>query len=244
MLAKSLTRFGALYKKQMREMAPEMVVIGGAAVLVSLVLYLKVGSIPMAVAIAMFMVMGLAFFLPIVSSFRLGQEWNNHTIYLMMSLPVGGSMILGSRLAALLTQYVFGTLIVGICGLLLVIGLAPEPIYNDLDLDLILPYLDIAVLLYLVTIAWMGYLISVSFFSQIIGKLVSRFSGLVTIVTFFATLWLSGKVMGLMFGHQHTAIPAPDLMAQLLWILLGVIALVAAVIMALSIWVYNRRVEL
>ena len=66
----------------------------------NLVLYLKVGSMPMAVAITMFMVMGLAFFCPIVSSFRLGQEWNNHTIYLMMLLPVGG-MILGSRLAAL-----------------------------------------------------------------------------------------------------------------------------------------------
>lgn len=150
-------------------------------------------------------------------------------------------MILGSRLAALLTQYVFGTLIVGFCGLLLVIGLAPEPVYTYLDL--VRPYLDIAVLLYLVTIVWMGYLISVSFFSQIIGKLVSRFSGLVTIITFFATLWLSGKVMGLMLGQQ-TVIAAPDLTAQFLVMLLGVIALVAAVILALSIWVYNRRVEL
>jgi len=225
----------------MREMAPEMIVIGGAAVLVSLVSYLRMGSIHTAVLIAMLMVMGLACFLPIVSSFRLGQEWNNHTIYLMMSLPVGGGMILGSRLAALLTQYVFGTLIVGFCGLLLVIGLAPEPVYTYLDL--VRPYLDIAVLLYLVTIVWMGYLISVSFFSQIIGKLVSRFSGLVTIITFFATLWLSGKVMGLMLGQQ-TVIAAPDLTAQFLVMLLGVIALVAAVILALSIWVYNRRVEL
>lgn len=241
MLAKSFSRFGALYNKQMREMAPEMIVIGGAAVLVSLVSYLRMGSIHTAVLIAMLMVMGLACFLPIVSSFRLGQEWNNHTIYLMMSLPVGGGMILGSRLAALLTQYVFGTLIVGFCGLLLVIGLAPEPVYTYLDL--VRPYLDIAVLLYLVTIVWMGYLISVSFFSQIIGKLVSRFSGLVTIITFFATLWLSGKVMGLMLGQQ-TVIAAPDLTAQFLVMLLGVIALVAAVILALSIWVYNRRVEL
>jgi hypothetical protein len=240
-LAKSFSRFGALYNKQMREMAPEMIIIGGAAVLVSLVLYLKIGSIDTAILIAMMMVMGLAFFLPIVSSFRLGQEWNNHTIYLMMSLPVGGSMILGSRLAALLTQYVFGTLIVSICGILLVIGLAPEPFYTYLDL--VWPYLYTAVLLYLITIAWIGYLISVSFFSQIIGKLVNRFSGLVTFITFFATLWLSGKVMGLMLGQQ-TAIAAPDLTVQLLGMLLGVISLVAAVILTLCIWIYNRRVEL
>jgi len=238
-LAKSLSRFGALYKKQMREMAPEMIIIGGAAVLVSLVLYLKLGSVRIAVLMAMMMVMGLACFLPIVSSFRLGQEWNNHTIYLMMSLPVGGGMILGSRLAALLTQYVFGTLIVGICGLLLAGELAPE-LYDNLDL--ILPYLDIVVLFYLCTVAWIGYLISVSFFSQIIGKLVSRFSGLVTIVTFFATLWLSVKMMGLMLGQR--TIEAPDVTAQIFWLLLGVITLVAAVIFALSTWVYNRRVEL
>lgn len=239
MLAKSLSRFGALFKKQMREMAPEMIIIGGAAVLVSLVLYLKLGSVRIAVLMAMMMVMGLACFLPIVSSFRLGQEWNNHTIYLMMSLPVGGGMILGSRLAALLTQYVFGTLIVGICGLLLAGELAPE-LYDNLDL--ILPYLDIVVLFYLCTVAWIGYLISVSFFSQIIGKLVSRFSGLVTIVTFFATLWLSVKMMGLMLGQR--TIEAPDVTAQIFWLLLGVITLVAAVIFALSTWVYNRRVEL
>ncbi|HOQ10477.1 MAG TPA: hypothetical protein PLG09_10170 [Syntrophomonadaceae bacterium] len=216
-----------------------MIIIGGAAVLVSLVLYLKLGSVRIAVLMAMMMVMGLACFLPIVSSFRLGQEWNNHTIYLMMSLPVGGGMILGSRLAALLTQYVFGTLIVGICGLLLAGELAPE-LYDNLDL--ILPYLDIVVLFYLCTVAWIGYLISVSFFSQIIGKLVSRFSGLVTIVTFFATLWLSVKMMGLMLGQR--TIEAPDVTAQIFWLLLGVITLVAAVIFALSTWVYNRRVEL
>ena len=216
-------------------MAPEMIIIGGAAVLVSLVLYLKLGSVRIAVLMAMMMVMGLA----CLSSFRLGQEWNNHTIYLMMSLPVGGGMILGSRLAALLTQYVFGTLIVGICGLLLAGELAPE-LYDNLDL--ILPYLDIVVLFYLCTVAWIGYLISVSFFSQIIGKLVSRFSGLVTIVTFFATLWLSVKMMGLMLGQR--TIEAPDVTAQIFWLLLGVITLVAAVIFALSTWVYNRRVEL
>lgn len=240
MFAKPLTRFGALYNKQMRETLPEMVIIGGAAVLVSLVVYIKIGSILPAVLIAMLMVMGLASFLPIVSSFRLGQEWNNHTIYLMMSLPVGGGMILGSRLAALLTQYLFGTLIVGVCGLLLAVGLFPEPF--DYYLQAIMPYWDIAVLLYLLTVVWMVYLISVSFFSQIIGKLVSRFSGLVTIITFFATLWLSGKVMGLMLGQRF--IEPPDLTAQLLAGLLGTIALVAAVILALSILVYNRRVEL
>lgn len=243
MLAKSFSKFGALYNKQMREMAPELIIIGATAVLVSLVLYLKVGSMYTAILVAMMMVMGLAYFLPIVSSFRLMQEWNNHTIYLMMSLPVGGGMILGSRLAALLTQYVFGTLIVGICGVLLVIGVAPEAFYEYLKL--LWPYLDIAVLLYLISIAWMAYLISVSFFSQIVGKLVRRFSGLVIIITFFATLWLSIKVMGLMLGqYTATSIAATELTAQPLLILLGVLAGITAVIMALAIWVYNRRVEL
>lgn len=240
MAAKPIAMFGALYRKQMREMLPEMAVIAGVAIIVSLLLYIKIGSILEAVMIAMLMVMGLAFFLPIVSSFRLGQEWNNNTIYLMMSLPVGGGMILGSRLAALLTQYLFGTLIVGVCGILLAVGLFPEPF--GYYLQAILPYWDIAILLYLLTVMWIAYLISISFFSQIIGKLVSRFSGLVTFITFFFTLWLSGKVMNLIGGQAFVDFQEPT--ALVLGMLLGLITLVAAVILALCIVIYDHRVEL
>jgi len=49
-------------------------------------------------------------------------------------------------------------------------------------------------------------------------------------------------MMGLMLGQR--TIEAPDVTAQIFWLLLGVITLVAAVIFALSTWVYNRRVEL
>lgn len=240
MAVKSITMFAALYKKQMRETLPEIVVVASVTVLIGLFVYFKLGSLLSAVAVAMVMVLGLASFLPLISSLRLGQEWNNNTIYLMMSLPVGGGMILGSRLTALLTQYILGTLIVGIVGMLLAFGMFPDDFGYYLKLSL--PYWDEAFLLYLLTVMILAYFISISFFSQIIGKLVSRFSGLVTIITFFAVLWLSGKALSLMTGSM--AIGFPDLTAQLLGVLLGQITLVAAVILALAILVYNRRVEL
>ena len=184
MAVKSITMFAALYKKQMRETLPEIVVVASVTVLIGLFVYFKLGSLLSAVAVAMVMVLGLASFLPLISSLRLGQEWNNNTIYLMMSLPVGGGMILGSRLTALLTQYILGTLIVGIVGMLLAFGMFPDDFGYYLKLSL--PYWDEAFLLYLLTVMILAYFISISFFSQIIGKLVSRFSGLVTLVTFIA----------------------------------------------------------
>ena len=106
MSVKAITMFAALYKKHMRETLPEIVVVASVTVLMGLLVYFKMGSLLSAVAAAMVMVLGLASFLPLISSLRLGQEWNNNTIYLKMSLPVGGGMILGSRLTALLTQFI------------------------------------------------------------------------------------------------------------------------------------------
>lgn len=240
MSAKPLAMFGALYKKQMRETLPEIVVVAAITVFAGLFVYFKAGSLIYAIMAAMMMVLGLVSFLPLISSLRLGQEWSNNTIYLMMSLPVGGGMILGSRLTALLTQYVLGTLMVGIVSLLLAMGMFPEDFGYYLKLSI--SYWDEAFLMYLLSVMMLAYFISISFFSQIIGKLVSRFSGLVTIITFFAVLWLSGKALSLMTGSM--AIGFPDLTAQLLGVLLGQITLVAAVILALAILVYNRRVEL
>ncbi|MDI9480396.1 MAG: hypothetical protein ACOXZ6_01455 [Syntrophomonadaceae bacterium] len=240
MAVKSITMFAALYKKQMRETLPEIVVVASVTVLIGLFVYFKLGSLLSAVAVAMVMVLGLASFLPLISSLRLGQEWNNNTIYLMMSLPVGGGMILGSRLTALLTQYILGTLIVGIVGMLLAFGMFPDDFGYYLKLSL--PYWDEAFLLYLLTVMILAYFISISFFSQIIGKLVSRFSGLVTLVTFIGTLWLSGEAMSLLWGQ--VSIGPPDISTQLLAVSVGQITLVAAVIMTLAVLIYDRRVEL
>ena len=49
-------------------------------------------------------------------------------------------MILGSRLTALLTQYILGTLIVGIVGMLLAFGMFPDDFGYYLKLSL--PYWD------------------------------------------------------------------------------------------------------
>jgi hypothetical protein len=149
-------------------------------------------------------------------------------------------MILGSRLTALLTQYILGTLIVGIVGMLLAFGMFPDDFGYYLKLSL--PYWDEAFLLYLLTVMILAYFISISFFSQIIGKLVSRFSGLVTLVTFIGTLWLSGEAMSLLWGQ--VSIGPPDISTQLLAVSVGQITLVAAVIMTLAVLIYDRRVEL
>lgn len=232
---------GALYRKQMRELLPEILVVIAVAVIVSLLLYIKIGAIIPAVMIPVIMVMGLAGLLPIISSFRLSQEWNNNTIYLMMSLPVGGGMILGSRLLALLTQYVLGTLAAGLCGLLLTLGLFPQ-VFDYLDM--ILPFWDRGILIYLLSISWLAFLIATSFFSQIAGKLVKRFSGLATIVVFFATFWLSGTIMEEAWKVIINYFGYGEPTAAFLGATLAVMVIIAAVIFGLAVLVYDHRVEL
>lgn len=241
MVANRFNMFTALYRKQMRELLPEITVVAAVAIVTSVLLYFKIGPLMPAVIIPTFMVMGLAGLLPLISSFRLSQEWNNNTIYLMMSLPVGGSMILGSRLAALLTQYLLGTIIAGLSGLLLTLGLFPE-VFSELDP--ILPYWDRGVLVYLISVAWMAYLMAVSFFSQICGKLVKRASGLVTIVVFAITLWLSGHLFELSWNQIGISIGFGEPSVTFFAALLASAILIAALVFALAVVVYDRRVEL
>lgn len=239
MSANWFKKFMALYKKQMREILPEIIVVAAVAVVISLVLYYKVGAFPPAIGFPVVMLIGLAGFLPLISSLRLSQEWSNHTIYLMMSLPVGGGMILGSRLAALLTQYLLGTVMAGLSGLLLTLALFPEAFSY---VEKILPYWGHAALMYLISMASLAYLLAISLFSQVAGKLVNRFSGLVTALVFIITLWLSGKVMELMWAPGTVELRETTL--SLLSSVLGQILLVTALIFALAVMVYNRRVEL
>jgi ABC-type transport system involved in multi-copper enzyme maturation permease subunit len=68
----------------------------------------------------LFLLLGLVGFLPLLSSFKLlSREWSHNTVYLVMSLPVSGAMILGSKMMVLLTQYIVGTLLIGLSGSLL-----------------------------------------------------------------------------------------------------------------------------
>ena len=204
MQTSSLKKFFKLYSKEMRELRPEILVVLIATLVLNLFFYFKAQELPAMIIVPSMMMLGLAGFLPFISSFKLlGREWNSNTIYLLLSLPVKGGNILGSKLLALLTQYLIGTVVVTTGGVILTFLLFPEPGLAETLRQVQASGIDTRLqtiissggLFYLMSLVGMAYIIAISFFSQLLGKLVTRFSGLITAIVFIATFWLMNKLM-------------------------------------------------
>jgi ABC-type transport system involved in multi-copper enzyme maturation permease subunit len=204
MQTSSLKKFLKLYSKEMRELRPEILVVLIATLVLDLLFYFKARQFLGMIIGPSMMMLGLAAFLPFISSFKLlGREWNSNTIYLLLSLPVKGGSILGSKLLALLTQYLIGTVVVTTGGITLAYLLFPEPGLAETlrqaqaaGIDTRLQtIISSGALFYLMSLVGMAYVIAISFFSQLLGKLVTRFSGLMTAIVFIATFWLMNKLM-------------------------------------------------
>lgn len=204
MQTSSLKKFFKLYSKEMRELRPEILVVLIATLVLNLLFYFKAQELPAMIIVPSMMMLGLAGFLPFISSFKLlGREWNSNTIYLLLSLPVKGGSILGSKLLALLSQYIIGTVVVTAGGVILTFLLFPEPGLAETLRQAQASGIDTRLqtiissggLFYLMSLVGMAYVIAISFFSQLLGKLVTRFSGLVTAIVFIATFWLMNKLM-------------------------------------------------
>ncbi len=204
MQTSSLKKFFKLYSKEMRELRPEILVVLIATLVLDLLFYIKARQFPAVIIGPSIMILGLAALLPFISSFKLlGREWNSNTIYLLLSLPVKGGNVLGSKLLALLTQYLFGTIIVTAGSIILAFLLFPEPGLvetlrqaQSAGIDTRLQtIISSGTLFYLMSLVGMAYVIAISFFSQLLGKLVTRFSGPITAIVFIATFWLMGKLM-------------------------------------------------
>ncbi|HBQ26772.1 MAG TPA: hypothetical protein DD791_10305, partial [Syntrophomonas sp.] len=87
MQTSSLKKFFKLYSKEMRELRPEILVVLIATLVLNLFFYFKAQELPAMVIVPSMMMLGLAGFLPFISSFKLlGREWNSNTIYLLLSL--------------------------------------------------------------------------------------------------------------------------------------------------------------
>ena len=195
-----LKMFTKLYLKDLHEVTAEiLIVVIGVALVTAGFLLGSEQNAPLMI-LPLVLLLGLAGLLPLISSFKLlSREWSQNTVYLVMSLPVSGAMILGAKMAVLLTQYIGGTLLITLSSYLLYVTklsqyLTPQQpglmmLYNNPQL------LQSLLAFYLSGLVFLAFLCCTSFFSQIAGKLSARFSGLVTAATFVITLILSGKIL-------------------------------------------------
>jgi len=251
-------KFWTLYAKEMRDILPEIIVVAALTVLFSGAVYVNNPDYRALAIVPLGMVMGLNIFLPFISSFKLlWREWNHNTIYLVMSLPVKGGTVLGSKLLALLSQYIIGALVIVTTGFFMV---WPDLNRLQMKFDAVHiigeggpPFLLAALL----SIGMLAYLINISFFSQLVGKLAARFSGLLTAAVFLATLWLGGKLTDLgrsLTGYEFLASKLQtwiyfqngslEQVTRVLVLENLIVFLAAAIIFVLAVLVYNRRLEL
>jgi hypothetical protein len=222
----------------MRELAGEIILVLAITLGLNGLFYFRYTNAGAVIGPA-FLTMGLAALMPFVASFKLlKREWSSNTIYLLMSLPVSGTMVLGSKLTALLTQYVIGTLAAGATGYFLLTRVAPEVkalILNQPEL------ITRIYILFVFSFLLLALLVAVSFLSQLVGRLIPRLAALTTAVMFLALLYLLGHV-----GNSFSQIIlsyGTALTMSLYWTGLVMLALII-IIMAGAIYLYDHRVEI
>lgn len=201
---------GSLYSKDLHEILPEIIIVLAGILLINGWFYLGSPEPAPVVMGPLFLLLGLAAFLPIVSSFKLlSREWSNNTVYLIMSLPVSGAMVMGAKMLVLITQYIAGTLLVGVSGYFFWINgvsqyVMGQPMGGLLKNPEMVKYLAA---FYLASLVFIIFMCSSSFFSQVVGKLSRKFSGLITVVVLFAVLTLPGKILAWTGIEQNCLTP-------------------------------------
>lgn len=255
-----LKMFTKLYIKDLHEVTVEILIVVIGVALVTAGFLLSSDQKAPLLIFPLILLLGLAGFLPLISSFKLlSREWSQNTVYLVMSLPVSGAMILGAKMAVLLTQYIGGTLLIALSSYLLYISKLSQFLTPQQQAQMMLynnPQLWQALLaFYLSGLVLLIFLCCTSFFSQITGKLSAKFSGLVTAVTFIITFILSGKLSGKIFdalgtgnndfhhmmiqisGNANNYVSSMN-MSSLIYLVLAIILFILAAV------IYDRKLEL
>lgn len=239
---------GQLYKKDLREIRPEIIFIVAATIIINTWVYLAVDEKAI-VAVPLVASLGLAGLLPVISSFKLlAKEWSNNTVYLIMSLPVSGAMILGSKLLALITQYIIGILVVGVTAFITSSSALPEMWQEIMGYPELKDMIKLAIFLNIMGLTNIIFFISTSFLSQLIGRLSRKHSGLITVAVFIAIFIIVGQIPN-MDPFFTESLAKQDLISNLTatsWMTLSaLIALIpSAINMLLSVLIYNHKMEL
>ncbi|MEN6463081.1 MAG: hypothetical protein ABFC94_17150 [Syntrophomonas sp.] len=235
-----LRMLSQLYLKDMHDLKAEIIVVLAITILLDTWIYFASGYPRQIIILPVLMTIGLAAFIPLISSFKmLSREWNDNTVYLVMSLPVSGTMIMLSKLLAILSQFVIGTLVAGVTGGLMVWYSFPE--IQPFVTENLYRFVDV----YIIVIVGLLYLITSSFLSQVIGRLNRRHSGLITAGIFIAILYVVGKITDLVGLWSPGAQPGlQGIMPDIIWSYTGFYLLIALVLMVLTVYIYDHKVEL
>lgn len=195
----------------------------------------------------------------------ISREWSNNTIYLVMSLPIGGKKIFLSKLMAVMTQlFVLG-------GTSILVGALLSAYFLGVDLINVLAealgFLSshqlLKVLVMGIILLFFGIIqiILVAFFSTIVGRFFRKFSWIITFFTFIFTNIFIGKINELIIRaliapvNRHLSVIGSrdfdgqfivegGLPFQFFLLQLTIILLISAGLFFLTAAIYDKKVEL
>lgn len=243
MQASRFKMFIKLYQKELQNIKTEILLTVFAVAAASMAVYISGPHIRWTTFLFI-MTAGFAGIFPIISAGGMfTREFNHNTIYWVMSLPVGGGMILGSKMAAIISQYLAGTLTVIVSGTVVAYALYTEEITAVMRQLNPIPW-DLALAVYFLTIVFGLYVVACIFFSQIIARLVGKFNHIITLGTLFGLLWLTHKlIIPLIRSVNYAQAANLPAVQPILYTALIYSGAAAAVFIA-SAMIYDRRIEL
>jgi len=250
--------FRTLFKKDLLLGKNESLLILGFIVLGNIFLYYKSQTTipaevwPVEAAFGLSSV--LLSFIPLSIFFRsfasISSEWKENTVYMMMSLPVSGTMILLSKVLSLITRLLILLIVALPFTAIFFMKMPLTQMFVNIDIDMnlvkiISMYVGILILMYIL------YLV-IAIFSAQIGTLVKKFSGLFTFIIFIVMNMVVSKLIeisyrgigfrsvNLDYGHfQVDMIPFTDFL-----IASSIIMVITAAVFFVTAKIYDKKVEL
>ncbi|MGI5822979.1 MAG: hypothetical protein ACOX6Z_03445 [Dethiobacteria bacterium] len=245
--------FKQLFRKDWEQVKTEIYFVLALTLTINLVV--NILNIRQAVPLFVFIFMA-PFLVPLYSAVQLfRREWSGGTIYLLLSLPLGGFLIFLSKLLAVLLEFiiqitaVFGLTIVFVC----LSGTAdPHLTFSFADFfhagDILqAPYIHALGMTSLTMLGGLALVTAAIFFSQSLGRLVPKYQDLSAFVFFLLSLWGAIKVavvLGSAAIPFSTAPPEPALIWQVAFFLLGIELVITGLYLAAAAYIYDTKLEL
>ncbi|WP_338825607.1 hypothetical protein MHOCP_12240 [Moorella humiferrea] len=260
-------KLGRLYRKELRDLRLESMVVLGLILLWNLFLYYKAGTAtwpPGTHLVFSLMMLVITGFLPLIESFKIwGDEWKNNTVYLLLSLPVNGQQVVLAKLLAVLTQFI----LLSLAALLATGALFKATVLdayfvmiNNEIWQLIRQYRLILAIITVNGILELANVVLLAFLGSLLGQSVRKFSGWLAGAFFLAGMYVSGK-LATWLAKVLNYLPWPTINIRLplnfhslsisassgeMSIYAGTAALLLVTILLFitTVLFYNRRVEL
>lgn len=245
--------FKQLFRKDWEQVRAETYFVLGLALTMNLAV--NIFNLQQATPLSVFIFVA-PFLVPLYSAVQLfRREWPGGTIYLLLSLPVGGFLIFFSKLLAVLLEFLIQ--ILGVFGLTIVFaclsGAAdPRLTFNFANFfytsDILhTPEIHALGMAFLTMLGGLALVTAAIFFSQSLGRLVPKYQDLSAFVVFLLSLWVAIKIAAGLGGAMipfSTAPPEPALVWQIAFFLLGIELMITGLYLAAAAYIYDAKLEL